>query len=72
MTDKKDELKVKFLPLANSYLMAASVQQRMVDSLNEYLDKLLEDKNRKSHARSLVGQIKRGQQLSMKAADPKV
>tara|TARA_R100000093_G_scaffold30589_1_gene16671 strand:+ start:282 stop:395 length:114 start_codon:yes stop_codon:yes gene_type:complete len=25
MIDKKDELKVKFLPLANSYLMAASV-----------------------------------------------
>ena len=57
MTDKKDELKVKFLPLANSYLMAASVPQRMVDSLNEYLDKLQEDKNRESHAQSLVGQI---------------
>ena len=39
MTDKKDELKVKFLPLANSYLMASLVPQRMVDSLNEYLDK---------------------------------
>ena len=72
MTDKKDELKVKFLPLANSYLMAASVPQRMVDSLNEYLDKLQEDKNRESHAQSLVGQIKRGQQLKMKALDSKV
>ena len=39
MTDKKDELKVKFLPLANSYLMASLVPQRMVDSLNSYLDK---------------------------------
>ena len=72
MSDKKDELKVKFLPLANSYLMASLVPQRMVDSLNSYLDKLQEDKNRKSHAKSLVGQIKRGQQLSMKAADPEV
>ena len=68
----RKKLEVKFLPLVDSYLMVAQLPQRMVDSLNSYLDKLQEDKNRKSHARSLVGQIKRGQQLRMAETDPDV
>ena len=37
----------------------------MVDSLNKYLDELLESEDRRSHAGTLVGQIQHGEQLTM-------
>ena len=66
------ELPVKFTPMATAFLMSADVPYHIIESLNEYLDKLHIDKKRESHAKSLVGQIKKGQQLRMDDNDPLV
>jgi len=47
------------------FMLEARIPEEMIDSLNEYLDKLMVSGSRKSHAGTLVGQIKRGQQLTM-------
>ena len=51
-------------------MLEAQLPEEMVDSLNNYLDKLYKDKKRKSLAGTLVGQIHRGQQLLMDHKDP--
>ena len=47
------------------FMLEARVPKETTDSLNKYLDKLMVSKTRKSHAGTLVGQITRGQQLTM-------
>ena len=39
--------------------------EKMVKDLNTYLDDLLKQKDRESHSGTLVGQIHRGEQLTM-------
>ena len=45
---------------------------KMVNDLNEYLDELLEDEERRSLAHTLVGQIHRGEQLNMEPDDERL
>ena len=47
------------------FMLEAQLSENMVGSLNDYLDKLMVDEKRKSHAGTLVGQIAHGQQLKM-------
>jgi hypothetical protein len=44
----------------------------MVSGLNTYLDELMEQEDRTSHAGTLVGQIGHGQQLTMDHNDPRL
>ena len=44
----------------------------MVSGLNTYLDELMEQEDRTSHAGTLVGQIGHGQQLAMNHNDPRL
>lgn len=53
------------IPLPALYIYKGTVPQRIVDSVNEYLDELLETEDRESHAYNLVGQIMAGEQLTM-------
>jgi hypothetical protein len=54
-----------FHSLASSVLCwKRSYLKSMVGTLNDYLDKLMVDEKRKSHAGTLVGQIAHGQQLN--------
>ena len=46
-------------------MLEAQLSENMVGTLNDYLDKLMVDEKRKSHAGTLVGQISHGQQLTM-------
>mgnify|MGYP003153906888 FL=1 len=46
-------------------MMETQLSENMVGTLNDYLDKLMVDQERKSHAGTLVGQISHGQQLTM-------
>ena len=45
---------------------------KMVNDLNDYLDELLEDEERRSLAHTLVGQIHRGEQLNMEPDDERL
>ena len=56
------------LPLYKSFVIQINVDDEVIQSLNKYLDVLQESKSRKSHAHTLVGQIrqqKESQQLLM-------
>ena len=59
------ELTYKMLTLPAVFLMEAQFPKEMVSSLNKYLDNLLKNKDRKTAADTLVGQIHGGEQLSI-------
>ena len=59
-------------PLPAVFLMEAILQDEMINDLNEYLDDLLNQENRVSHAGTLVGQIGNGEQLTMDHKHPKL
>ena len=61
----KDNIEIQSHTLPALIMLEAKLPDSMVDNLNEYLDKLLKKKKRKSLASSLVGQIHQGQQLLM-------
>jgi hypothetical protein len=63
------KLNATFTSVPSVFLMSTEVPYHMIESLNGYLDKLYGDKERKSKAKDLVGQIKRGQQLKIDHED---
>ena len=46
--------------LPSVFMLEAQLSESMVGTLNDYLDKLMVDQERKSHAGTLVGQIGHG------------
>ena len=54
------------------FVMETQMPESMVKDLNDYLDEYVEDKNKKSLADTLVGQISQGEQLLMENDDPRV
>ena len=60
-----DQQPYSFHTLPAVYLMETKLPENMVGTLNDYLDKLMVDESRESHAGTLVGQIGHGQQLTM-------
>ena len=65
-----EDINIQVHSLPAVVMLEAQLPEEMVDSLNNYLDKLYKDKKRKSLAGTLVGQIHRGQQLLMDHKDP--
>ena len=57
--------KVQIHTLPSLFMFETQLSEKMVITLNYYLNKLLKDKERPSHAGTLVGQIHRGEQLTM-------
>ena len=66
----EQEYQVHTLPAV--FLLEAWMPDAMVSGLNTYLDELMEQEDRTSHAGSLVGQIGHGQQLTMNHDDPRL
>jgi hypothetical protein len=54
------------------FVMETQMPMSMVEDLNDYLDEYVEDKNKKSLADTLVGQIAQGEQLLMDNTDPRL
>ena len=62
--DKSDDrvhYKMQVLPAV--YVLETHMPQKMVDDVNDYMDEYREDKNKESLAKTLVGQIHKGEQL---------
>jgi hypothetical protein len=59
------DIQIKTMALPSVFLMEASVPEEVVNSLNNYLDNLLKEKDRESAAWTLVGQIHGGEQLTI-------
>ena len=51
------------------YAENSEIPEKLVDGLNDYLDELLEDEDRESLAKTLVGQIHQGEQLNIPPTD---
>ena len=66
----EQEYQVHTLPAV--FLLEAWMPDAMVSGLNTYLDELMEQEDRTSHAGTLVGQIGHGQQLTMDPNDPRL
>ena len=66
----EQEYKLHTLPAA--FLLETWMPDAMVSGLNTYLDELMEQEDRISHAGTLVGQIGHGQQLTMDHDDPRL
>jgi len=66
----EQEYQVHTLPAV--FLLEAWMPDAMVSGLNTYLDELMEQEDRTSHAGTLVGQIGHGQQLTMNHNDPRL
>ena len=66
----EQEYQVHTLPAV--FLLEAQMPAAMVSGLNTYLDELMEQEDRTSHAGTLVGQIGHGQQLTMDHNDPRL
>ena len=60
-----DSQPYSFHTLPAVFMLEAQLSESMVGTLNDYLDKLMVDESRESHAGTLVGQISHGQQLTM-------
>jgi len=66
----EQEYQVHTLPAV--FLLEAQIPDAIVSGLNTYLDDLMEQEDRISHAGTLVGQIGHGQQLTMDHNDPRL
>jgi len=66
----EQEYQVHTLPAV--FLLEAWMPDAMVSGLNTYLDELMEQEDRISHAGTLVGQIGHGQQSTMNHDDPRL
>ena len=58
-------MKGAIVPLPALWLMKTKAPSDMVEDINKYLDNLLKEDERKSQASTLVGQIKKGEQLTV-------
>ena len=66
------EQKYELHTLPSVFLLEAWMPDGMVTGLNTYLDELMEQQDRVSHAGTLVGQIGHGQQLTMDHTDDRL
>ena len=63
------DIQIKTMALPSVFLMESSIPEEIVNSLNNYLDNLLKEKDRQSAAWTLVGQIHGGEQLTIDYTD---
>lgn len=54
------------------YVLETQMPQDMIDSVNDYMDEYKHDKNKKSLANTLVGQIDKGEQLLLDHNDQRM
>ena len=66
------DIKVEIHALPAVFMLETRMPDKMVNDLNDYLDELLEDEERRSLAHTLVGQIHRGEQLNMEVDDERL
>jgi len=66
------EVNINIWSLPAAFMLETDLAPDMVDGINDYLDRLLESDDRRSHAGTLVGQIDRGQQLTMDYKAPEL
>ena len=54
------------------YVLETQMPQQMIDDVNDYMDEYRQDKNKESLAKTLVGQIDKGEQLLLDHNDKRM
>jgi hypothetical protein len=72
MQNSDDRVHFKMQVLPAVYLLETFMPQEIIDDVNNYIDEYRQDKNKKSLAGSLVGQIHKGEQLLLDHEDPRL
>ena len=67
---KPFEAQITLFSIIDFMLCQTTIPMEMVDALNVELDRLRDDQNRSSHGHTLVGQMKRGEQLGLSRDNP--
>ena len=67
---KPFEAQITLFSIIDFMLCQPTIPLEMVDALNVELDRLRGDQNRSSHGHTLVGQMKRGEQLGLSRDNP--
>ena len=64
------EAQITLFSIVDFMLCQTIVPMEMIDALNVELDRVRADKNKESHGHTLVGQMKRGEQLGLPREKP--
>ena len=66
----ENEFQIHTMPAV--YVLETQMPQQMIDDVNDYMDEYRQDKNKKSLANTLVGQIDKGEQLLLNHDDKRM
>ena len=66
----ENEFQIHTMPAV--YVLETQMPQQMIDDVNDYMDEYREDKNKESLAKTLVGQIDKGEQLLLDHNDKRM
>tara|TARA_R100000329_G_scaffold108888_2_gene89436 strand:+ start:476 stop:1198 length:723 start_codon:yes stop_codon:yes gene_type:complete len=72
MIDSDDRVHYKMQVLPAVYVLETHMPQKMIDDVNDYMDEYKESTHKKSLAKTLVGQIHKGEQLLLDHNDPRM
>jgi hypothetical protein len=67
---KPFEAQISLFSILDFMVCQTMIPMEMVDALNVELDRLRADKNRSNHSHTLVGQMKKGEQLGLSRENP--
>ncbi len=69
MSNLKD-VKYNWFSIPKLYMLTSNLPEETINNINKYLDELVLAKNKKDHSKTLVGQIKNGEQLTIDINHP--
>lgn len=67
---EKNEIKYSMYPIPKLYMLSSELPKNVVDNINSYLNELKKTKNKRDHSKTLVGQIKKGEQITIDINHP--
>ena len=72
MKDKEVQINFRMGALPSVYILEATMPDKIIDDVNDYMDEYKENKNKKFHSDKLVGQTYKGEQLLLEHNDSRM
>tara|TARA_R110001632_G_scaffold216015_1_gene343371 strand:+ start:576 stop:1298 length:723 start_codon:yes stop_codon:yes gene_type:complete len=72
LKDKEVQINFRMGSLPSVYILEATMPDKIIDDVNDYMDEYKENKNKKFHSDKLVGQTHKGEQLLLEHNDPRM
>ena len=65
-------MQTELISMQQSFILKSTVPNHILEPMNQYLDRLLDDTKSTSHADRLIRQIKEGKQLTISPQEKRV